>query len=216
MMFSYLNCKVDFFLVMNWRWINQDYLFIYYPTYLPTYRTVSICLSVCLSIYLSIYLPTYLSYRIYLSVCLSMYLSIYLAICLSVCLSVYLSIYLSSVNPIHRPHTRPGGPSHRIWTRRRPHWTLGTRGFSRVRREFSVLAEGRHIFGRRPKPRAAKPREKPLARSGAFYRPRWPLSFFIGLHLRQSDWKSPTVIMWAGTWRNVQRPTLSLERQVRV
>ena len=36
--------------------------------------------------------------------------------------------------------------------------TLGTRGFSRVRREFSVLAEGRHIFGRRP-----KPREKSLA-----------------------------------------------------
>ena len=33
--------------------------------------------------------------------------------------------------------------------------TLGTRGFSRVRREFSVLNEGRHIFGRRPKPRAA-------------------------------------------------------------
>ena len=50
--------------------------------------------------------------------------------------------------------------------------TLGTIGFSRVRGEFSVLAEGRHIFGRRPKPRAAKPREKPLARSGAFYRPR--------------------------------------------
>ena len=25
---------------------------------------------------------------------------------------------------------------------------LGTRGFSRVRREFSVLAEGRHILGR--------------------------------------------------------------------
>ena len=49
--------------------------------------------------------------------------------------------------------------------------TLGTIGFSRVRGEFSVLAEGRHIFGRRPKPRAAKPREKPLARSGAFYRP---------------------------------------------
>ena len=95
-------------------------------------------------------------------------------------------------------------------------FTLGTRGFSRVRREFSVLAEGRHIFGRRPKPRAAKPREKPLARSGAFYRPRWPLSFFIGLHLRQSDWKSPTVIMWAGTWRSVQRPTLSLAKQIRV
>ena len=51
-------------------------------------------------------------------------------------------------------------------------FTLGIRGFSRVRREFSVLAEGQHIFGRRPKPRAAKPREKPLARSGAFYRPR--------------------------------------------
>ena len=34
--------------------------------------------------------------------------------------------------------------------------TLGTRGFSRVRREFSVLAKGRHVFGRRPKARAAK------------------------------------------------------------
>ena len=34
--------------------------------------------------------------------------------------------------------------------------TLGTTGFSRLRREFSVLAEGRHVFGRRPKPRAAK------------------------------------------------------------
>ena len=44
--------------------------------------------------------------------------------------------------------------------------TLGTTGFSSVRREVSVLAEGRHVFGRRP-----KPREKPLARSGAFYRP---------------------------------------------
>ena len=33
--------------------------------------------------------------------------------------------------------------------------TLGTRGFSRVRWEFSVLAEGRYIFGRRLKPRAA-------------------------------------------------------------
>ena len=27
-----------------------------------------------------------------------------------------------------------------------PRNTLGTRGFSRARREFSVLAEGRHIF----------------------------------------------------------------------
>jgi len=33
-------------------------------------------------------------------------------------------------------------------------FTLGTRCFSRVRWKFSVLAEGRHIFGRRPKPRA--------------------------------------------------------------
>ena len=33
--------------------------------------------------------------------------------------------------------------------------TLGTGGFSRVRLEFSVLAEGRHIFGCRPKPQAA-------------------------------------------------------------
>ena len=41
--------------------------------------------------------------------------------------------------------------------------TLGTWGFSRVRREFSVLAEGRHIFGRWPKPhRNRKPREKSL------------------------------------------------------
>ena len=39
--------------------------------------------------------------------------------------------------------------------------TLGTRGFSRVQRECSVLAESRHIFGRRPNSRAAKPREKP-------------------------------------------------------
>ena len=50
--------------------------------------------------------------------------------------------------------------------------TLGTRGFSRVQWEFSVLAEGRHIFGHRPNSRAAKPPEKPLAQSGAFYRPR--------------------------------------------
>ena len=33
--------------------------------------------------------------------------------------------------------------------------TLGTRGFYRLLRKFSVLAEGRHIFGHRPKPRAA-------------------------------------------------------------
>ena len=92
--------------------------------------------------------------------------------------------------------------------------TLGTRGFSRVRWEFSVLAEGRQIFGSRPKPRVAKPREIPLARSVPFYRCRRPWSFFIGLHLHQSDWKSPAVIIWASTWRNVQRSTLSFEKQV--
>ena len=37
---------------------------------------------------------------------------------------------------------------------RRESHTLGSRGFSRVRWEFSVLAKGQHIFGRRPKPRA--------------------------------------------------------------
>ena len=36
------------------------------------------------------------------------------------------------------------------------HISLGTSGFPRVRREFSVSAKARHIFGRRPKPRAAK------------------------------------------------------------
>ena len=35
-----------------------------------------------------------------------------------------------------------------------------------MRWEFSVWAEGRHIFGRRPKPRAAKPQEKPAFTSG--------------------------------------------------
>ena len=37
--------------------------------------------------------------------------------------------------------------------------TLGTRGFSRVRRESSVSAEGPHVFGH--KLRAVKPRQKP-------------------------------------------------------
>ena len=39
--------------------------------------------------------------------------------------------------------------------------TLGTRGFSRLRREFSVLAEGRHIFGYRPKPLRQDRNRKP-------------------------------------------------------
>ena len=46
--------------------------------------------------------------------------------------------------------------------------TLDTRGSSRLRREFSVLAEGRHIFGPRSKPRAAKPREKLFAQVTIF------------------------------------------------
>ena len=46
--------------------------------------------------------------------------------------------------------------------------TLGTRGFSRVRWEFSVLAEGRHVFGRRPKTRAVKPREKRVFLAGHY------------------------------------------------
>ena len=50
-------------------------------------------------------------------------------------------------------------------------FTLGTRGFSRVRREFSVLAKGRSGHERRSR------EKKPLARSGAFYRPHCPLSF---------------------------------------
>ena len=29
--------------------------------------------------------------------------------------------------------------------------TVGTRGFSRLRQEFSLLAEGLHILGHRPK-----------------------------------------------------------------
>ena len=38
---------------------------------------------------------------------------------------------------------------------------LGTRGFfSRATRSFVSSATGRHVFGRRPKTRAAKPREK--------------------------------------------------------
>ena len=47
-------------------------------------------------------------------------------------------------------------------------FTLGTRGFPSMRREFSVLAEGRHIFGRGPKPRAAKPRQKAAFRAGRY------------------------------------------------
>ena len=44
--------------------------------------------------------------------------------------------------------------------------SLGTRGFCRVRRELSLLAEGRHIFGRRPKPREKKPENRARKVSG--------------------------------------------------
>ena len=44
--------------------------------------------------------------------------------------------------------------------------TLGTRGFSGVGWEFSVLAEGRHIFGLKPKPPAAKRHYKDLTETG--------------------------------------------------
>ena len=44
--------------------------------------------------------------------------------------------------------------------------TLGTRGFSGVGWEFSVLAEGRHIFGLKPKPPAAKRHNKDLTETG--------------------------------------------------
>ena len=91
--------------------------------------------------------------------------------------------------------------------------TLGTRGFSRMRREFSVLAEGRHNFGQRPKTRAAKPREKTSGTERCFLPSPLTFDLFIGLHLRQSNWKSPNVIMWTGTWRNVQRLTLSFNRK---
>ena len=55
---------------------------------------------------------------------------------------------------------RPSSKSRNFTDACVPH--LGTRGFSRVRRKFSVLAEGRHIFGRRPKPRAETALEKSL------------------------------------------------------
>ena len=53
------------------------------------------------------------------------------------------------------------------------------RSYPGYQRLFSRTA-GIFGAGRRPKPRAAKRRsgeKKPLAQSGAFYRPRWPLSF---------------------------------------
>ena len=70
--------------------------------------------------------------------------------------------------------------------------TLGTRGFSRVRRKFSVLAEGRHIFGRRPKPRAGEAARKTSGTERCFLPS--PLTFalfyritFTPIRLKVSD-----------------------------
>ena len=47
--------------------------------------------------------------------------------------------------------------------------TLGIRGFfSRATGSFVSSAVGRHVFGERPKTRAAKPREKTAFRAGHF------------------------------------------------
>ena len=73
MMFSYLNCEVDFFFGYELT-VDKSRLSIYLPT-LPTYLPIVPYLSVCLSIYLSTYLRTYRT----VSICLSVYLCIYLS-----------------------------------------------------------------------------------------------------------------------------------------
>ena len=60
--------------------------------------------------------------------------------------------------------------------------TLGTRGFSCVLREFSVLAEGQHIFGHRLKSRAAKPGEKTSGTEQCYLPSPLTFELFIGLH----------------------------------
>ena len=68
--------------------------------------------------------------------------------------------------------------------------TLCTRGFSRARRKFSVSAEGRHIFVRRPKPETAL--EKSLApRVGKSMKS--PLIFF---NFECSSLKSVLIAFW--------------------
>ena len=80
--------------------------------------------------------------------------------------------------------------------------SLGTRGFSRLRWEFSVLAKGPHIFGRRPKPRATiktwrKPEtalEKSLAPRVCFdwsFRHHRSRSIFVGVGGRKSQNNGP-------------------------
>ena len=65
--------------------------------------------------------------------------------------------------------------------------TLGTRGFSRVVRA---------LFGRRPKTRAAKPREKPLAQSALIYCAEWTLTSSL---ICQSNRRFHTVITCTST-----------------
>ena len=61
--------------------------------------------------------------------------------------------------------------------------------FARVRRGASA-ATGRHVFGRRPKTRAAKPREKPRAQSALIYSAIWALtlSLICQSNRRSQDW----------------------------
>ena len=89
--------------------------------------------------------------------------------------------------------------------------TLGTRGFSRVRREFSVWAEGRHIFGRRP-----KPREKLFARVTikTWQKPETALEKSLAPRVR---WGNPPLLIWSCLHdRSVGWPhgRLNMDRQV--
>ena len=88
-------------------------------------------------------------------------------------------------------------------------FTLGIRLFSRTAGIFGV--------GRRPT------HLRPLAEAtsgDAARKNLWPgavlftvpidvWAFYRITFIRQSDWKSPTLIMWTGTWKIVQRITLS-------
>ena len=84
--------------------------------------------------------------------------------------------------------------------------TLGTRGFSRVRREFSVLAEGRHNFGRRPKPRAATALERSLAPRLCL---RWLATCFAAL--LRNGFKSYVALFTTPTFKAERR---SAEREL--
>ena len=60
--------------------------------------------------------------------------------------------------------------------------------FSRATRSFG--GTGRHVFGRRPKTRTAKPREKPRAQSALIYSAIWALtlSLICQSNRRSQDW----------------------------